>query len=358
MVLLCNIAAPFLWDKRMRKNRGIKMFDMDIGIDLGTANVLVFVKGSGIVINQPSVVAFEKDTKKLIAIGTKAKKMMGRQPDNISVIRPLKQGVISDYTVTERMLKAFIKMANGKRKTIRRPKICICVPSGVTEVERRAVEDAAYRTGARSVMIMEEPVAAAIGADVDIQQPYGTMVVDIGGGTLDVAVISLGGLVVNRSLKIAGDDFNEALVKYVRRTYNLLIGEPTAERVKLEIGSVYRRPEDIEVEVKGRNLVNGLPGTVKISANETIEAFSEVISQIMDTIHSVLESCPPELIGDISQRGIILSGGGSLIYGFEQLVEEKTGIHAMVVDQALEAVALGAGKAVEMIKKLQGKGEK
>lgn len=329
------------------------MFDMDIGIDLGTANVLVFVKGMGVVINQPSVVAFEKGTKKLVAIGTKAKKMIGRVPENIEVIRPLKQGVISDYTVTEKMLKAFIKQAMSKKSTFRRPKICICVPSGVTEVERRAVEDAAYRTGARAVLIMEEPVAAAIGADIDITQPCGNMVIDIGGGTTDIAIISLGGLVVNRSLKVAGDDYNEAMIKYIRRKYNLLIGEPTAEEIKVEIGSIFPRAADDYMEVKGRNLVNGLPDRVQVSANETIEAFSEVTAQIINAVLGVLETCPPELAADISQRGIILSGGGSLIYGMEQLIEAKTGIHAMVVDQALEAVALGAGKSVEFIHKLQ-----
>lgn len=329
------------------------MFDMDIGIDLGTANVLVYVKGMGVVINQPSVVAFEKDTKKLVAIGTKAKKMIGRVPENIEVIRPLKQGVISDYTVTEKMLKAFIKQAMSRKTSFRRPKVCICVPSGVTEVERRAVEDAAYRTGARSVLIMEEPVAAAIGANVDIIQPCGNMVVDIGGGTTDIAVISLGGLVVNRSLKVAGDDYNDAMIKYVRRKYNLLIGEPTAEEIKMEIGSVYPRATDDYMEVKGRNLVNGLPDRIQVSANETVEAFSEVTAQIINAILGVLEICPPELAADIAQRGIVLSGGGSLIYGMEQLIEAKTGLQGIVVEQALEAVALGAGKSVEFMNRLK-----
>ena len=329
------------------------MFDMDIGIDLGTANVLVYVKGMGVVINQPSVVAFEKDTKKLIAIGTKAKRMIGRTPENIDVIRPLKQGVISDYTVTEKMLKAFIKQAMNRKTKLRRPKVCICVPSGVTEVERKAVEDAAYLTGARSVLIMEEPIAAAIGANIDIIQPCGNLVVDIGGGTTDIAVISLGGLVVNRSLKVAGDDYNEAMIKYIRRKYNLLIGEPTAEAVKIKIGSVFPRPVDEYMEVKGRNLVNGLPDRVQVSANETIEAFGEVTTQIMNAMLNVLEICPPELAADISQRGIILSGGGSMIYGMEQLIERKTGIQAVVVEQALEAVALGAGKSVEVMSKLK-----
>lgn len=322
------------------------MPSVDIGIDLGTANVLVYVKDKGIVINQPTVVAFEKSTKKLIAIGTKAKKMIGKEPENIAVIRPLKQGVISDYTVTERMLKAFIKTAMAKRKMLGRPRVCVCVPSGVTEVERRAVEDAVYRTGAKDVYIMEEPVAAAIGSEIDIEKAYGNLVVDIGGGTTDVAVISLGGIVVNRSLKVAGDDYNEALIKYVRRKYNLLIGEPTAEAAKIEIGSVYPREQNVTMEIKGRNLMNGLPDSVTISAEETREAFSEVTIQVIDAICGILESTPPELVADIAERGIILTGGGSMIYGIDLLVKEKTGIEAFVVKAALEAVALGAGKTV------------
>ncbi len=322
------------------------MLDVDIGIDLGTANVLVYVKGKGVVINQPSVVAFEKGSKKLIAIGTKAKKMIGKEPSNISVIRPLKHGVISDYTVTERMLKAFIKTAMQKRKMMGRPKICVCVPSGVTEVERRAVEDAVYKTGAKAVYIMEEPVAAAIGADVDIGQPYGNMIVDIGGGTTDIAIISLGGIVVNKSLKVAGDDYNEAIIKYVRKKYNLLIGEPTAESVKMEIGSVYPREEEVTADIRGRNLVNGLPSKITMTATDTIEATSEVTMQIVEGILRVLEVAPPELISDILEHGIMLAGGGSLMYGFDKVVKEHTGIETSVVEGALESVALGAGKSV------------
>ncbi len=323
---------------------------VDIGIDLGTANSLVYVKDKGIVIDQPTVVAFEKDTKNLIAIGTKAKQMIGRTPSNIDVIRPLKQGVISDYTVTERMLKAFIKKAISARKIFGKPKICICVPSGVTEVERKAVEDAAYWTGAKDVQIMEEPVAAAIGANIDIDQAFGHLVVDIGGGTSDVAVISLGGIVINDSLKVAGDDFNDALIKYVRRKYNLLIGETTAEEAKIEIGSAIVREEPATMEIKGRNLINGLPDRVMITSDETAEAFQEVIIQILDTIHNILELTPPELVADISQKGIIMTGGGSLLSGFAQLVEQSTGIHAYVVDTALQGVALGAGKAAMFMK--------
>ncbi|MCM1158452.1 MAG: rod shape-determining protein [Bacteroidales bacterium] len=327
------------------------MFDMDIGIDLGTANVLVYVKGKGIVINQPSVVAFEKKTKKLIALGNKAKLMMGKEPANIEVIRPLKQGVISDFTVTERMLKAFIETAMQKKKMLSRPRVCVCVPSGITEVEKRAVEDSVYHTGAKHVDIMEEPIAAAIGADIDIAMPRGNMIVDIGGGTSDVAVISLGGIVESNSLKLAGDDYNEAMIKYIRRTYNLLIGEPTAEKIKMTVGSVYPREEPVTMEVKGRDLVTGFPARIIVSSEETIEAFAEVTAQILDTIHNVLEISPPELIADIAEHGIVLTGGGSLIYGMDKLVEESTGIHALVSPAALEAVVVGAGKSVNYLNK-------
>ena len=321
------------------------MFDMDIGIDLGTANVLVYVKGKGIVINQPSVVAFEKKSKRLIAIGNKAKQMMGKEPDYIEVIRPLRQGVISDYTVTERMLKTFIETAMQKKKMLSRPRICVCVPSGVTELERRGVEDALYHSGAKHVDIMEEPIAAAIGAGIDIALPRGNMIVEIGGGTTDVAVISLGGIVESNSLKIAGDDYNEAIIKYIRRTYNLLIGEPTAEKIKMTIGTVYPREEPVTMEVMGRDLVTGFPARILVSSEETIEAFAEVTAQILDTIHNVLEISPPELIADIAESGILLSGGGSLIYGMDRLVSDSTGIRAMVSPNALEAVVVGAGKS-------------
>lgn len=327
------------------------MFDMDIGIDLGTANVLVYVKGKGIVINQPSVVAFEKRSKKLIAIGNKAKAMMGKAPDNIEVIRPLKQGVISDYMVTERMLKTFIETAMQKKRMFSRPRICVCVPSGVTELEKRGVEDAVYHSGAKNVEIMEEPIAAAIGADIDISLPRGNMIVDIGGGTTDVAVISLGGIVVSNSLKLAGDDYNDAIIKYIRRTYNLLIGEPTAESIKMKVGSVYPREEPVSMEVKGRDLMTGFPARIVVSSEETIEAFAEVTAQILDTIHNVLEISPPELVADIAEHGIVLTGGGSLMHGMDKLVEESTGIHAYVAPTALEAVVVGAGRSVNYIGK-------
>ncbi|MBP3325468.1 MAG: rod shape-determining protein [Coprococcus sp.] len=324
---------------------------MDIGIDLGTSNVLVSVRGRGVVINQPSVVAYEVATKRIIAIGTKAKKMIGKTPDTIEVVRPLIKGVISDYTITERMLKAFIRSAMEKRTGMGRPKICVCVPSGVTEVERRAVEDAVYRTGAKSVYVMEEPLAAAVGASVDIFEAKGNMVVDIGGGTTDIAVVSLGGAVESHSIKCAGDDYNAAMIRYVRRKYNLLIGEQTAEKAKIAVGSVYPREENIEFVIKGRDLIRGLPKAITITANETIEAFAEPTTQIMNAIHNVLEIAPPELVADISIAGIVLTGGGSLIYGMDKLIKEKTGIEAYVSEKALEAVALGAGMSVSLASK-------
>jgi len=324
---------------------------MDIGIDLGTSNVLVSVRGRGVVINQPSVVAYEVATKRIIAIGTKAKKMIGKTPDTIEVVRPLIKGVISDYTITERMLKAFIRSAMEKRTGMGRPKICVCVPSGVTEVERRAVEDAVYRTGAKSVYVMEEPLAAAVGASVDIFEAKGNMVVDIGGGTTDIAVVSLGGAVESHSIKCAGDDYNAAMIRYVRRKYNLLIGEQTAEKAKIAVGSVYPREENIEFIIKGRDLIRGLPKAITITANETIEAFAEPTTQIMNAIHNVLEIAPPELVADISIAGIVLTGGGSLIYGMDKLIKEKTGIEAYVSEKALEAVALGAGMSVSLASK-------
>lgn len=319
------------------------MLSVDIGVDLGTSNVLISVRGRGVVVNQPSVVAYETSTKKIIAIGSKAKKMIGKTPDAIEVVRPLRKGVISELSVTEKMLNAFIKSAMAKRTGVGRPKICVCVPSGVTEVERRAVEDAVYRTGAKTVFVMEEPLAAAIGAAVDIYEAKGNMVVDIGAGTTDLAVISLGGAVVSQSIKCAGDDFNEAMIRYMRRKYNLLIGEQTAEKAKIAIGTVYPRKEDVSFVVKGRDLIKGLPKAITVTGNETIEAFSEPVSHIMNAIHGVLEVAPPELIADISVSGIVLTGGGSLMYGFEKLIKEKTGIDAYVSEKALEAVAIGAG---------------
>ena len=321
---------------------------MDIGIDLGTASILVYVKGKGVVLKEPSVVAFDRDTNRIKAIGEEARLMLGRTPGNIVAVRPLRQGVISDYTVTEKMLKYFISKAVGKQR-FRKPLISICVPSGVTEVERKAVEDAAFQAGARDVKIIEEPIAAAIGAGIDIARPCGNMIVDIGGGTSDIAVISLGGTVVSTSIKIAGDDFDDAIVRYMRKKHNLLIGERTAEDIKIRIGSAYPRPEVETVDVRGRNLVTGLPKTVTVSSDETEEALREVTSQIVDAVHSVLERTPPELAADIADRGIVLTGGGALLHGLEDLIEENTGITTMTAEEPLTAVAIGTGKYIEFL---------
>lgn len=324
------------------------MLGSDIGIDLGTASVLVYVKGKGVVLKEPSVVAFDRDTNKIKAIGEEARLMLGRTPGNIVAVRPLRQGVISDYTVTEKMLKYFIQKAVGKQR-FRKPRISVCVPSQVTEVEKKAVEDATYQAGARDVAIIEEPIAAAIGAGIDISRPCGNMIVDIGGGTTDIAVISLGGTVVSTSIKIAGDDFDEAIVRYMRKKHNLLIGERTAEDIKIKIGSAYRRPEVATLDVRGRNLVTGLPKTITVTSDETEEALKETTSQIVEAVHSVLEKTPPELAADIADRGIVLTGGGCLLYGLEQLIEEKTGINTMTADDPMTAVAIGTGKFVEFL---------
>ena len=321
---------------------------MDIGIDLGTASILVYVKGKGVVLKEPSVVAFDRDTNRIKAIGEEARLMLGRTPGNIVAVRPLRQGVISDYTVTEKMLKYFISKAVGKQR-FRKPLISICVPSGVTEVERKAVEDAAFQAGARDVKIIEEPIAAAIGAGIDIARPCGNMIVDIGGGTSDIAVISLGGTVVSTSIKIAGDDFDDAIVRYMRKKHNLLIGERTAEDIKIRIGSAYPRPEVETVDVRGRNLVTGLPKTITVTSKETEEALHDTTLQIVDAVHSVLEKTPPELAADIADRGIVLTGGGSLLYGLEELIESKTGITTMTAEEPMTAVAIGTGKYVEFL---------
>lgn len=320
----------------------------DIGIDLGTASILVYVKGKGVVLKEPSVVAFDRDTNRIKAIGEEARLMLGRTPGNIVAVRPLRQGVISDYTVTEKMLKYFIQKAVGKQR-FRKPLISICVPSQVTEVERKAVEDAAFQAGARDVKIIEEPIAAAIGAGIDIARPCGNMIVDIGGGTSDIAVISLGGTVVSASIKIAGDDFDDAIVRYMRKKHNLLIGERTAEDVKIRIGSAYPRPESVTVDVRGRNLVTGLPKTITVTSEETEEALKDTTSQIVEAVHSVLEKTPPELAADIADRGIVLTGGGSLLYGLEELIESKTGITTMTAEDPMTAVAIGTGRYVEFL---------
>ena len=320
----------------------------DIGIDLGTASILVYIRGKGVVLKEPSVVAFDRDTDKIKAIGEEARLLLGRTPGHLEAVRPVRQGVISDDRVTEKMMKHFIQKAMGK-KTFRTPRIAVCVPSGVTEVERKAVEDATMMAGARDVFIIEEPIAAAIGAGIDIWKPCGNMIVDIGGGTSDIAVISLGGRVVSASVKTAGDDFDEAIVRYMRKKHNLLIGERTAEDLKIKIGSAYKRTEVDYMDVRGRNLVTGLPRTVKVSSEEMEEALRETTAQIVETIHGVLEKTPPELAADIADRGIVLTGGGSLLRGLEDLIESKTGINTMTAEDPMTAVAIGTGKYVEFL---------
>ena len=325
----------------------------DIGIDLGTASVLVYVKGKGVVLNEPSVVAINKDDGRLLSVGADAQAMLGRTPGNIVAIRPLREGVISDYDMTERMLKEFIRKVSGSFHHIFKPRVIICVPSGITEVEERAVVDAGLQSGASHVYLIEEPVAAAIGAGIDITKPEGHMVVDIGGGTSDIAVISLKGVVESASIKVAGDQFNEAIVKYMRRKHNILIGKRTAEELKIGIACLVPRAEVGIQEVKGRCLTTGLPKSVKISSVELVEAIAEPARDILETIHMVLERTPPELVADLAQNGIIMAGGGSLIYGFDQLVEKDTGIRTTVVDDALSCAAFGSGKMLMNLNDMQ-----
>ena len=319
-------------------------FSKDIGIDLGTASILVYIKGKGVVLREPSVVAIDKNTGKLLKVGTDAQQMLGRTPGNIVAIRPLREGVISDYDMTERMLKEFIRKVTSFR--LFKPRIIICVPSGITEVEERAVIDAGIQAGARRVYLIEEPLAAAIGAGIDIAKPDGHMVVDIGGGTSDIAVISLSGIVESSSIKIAGDQFDEAVIKYIRRKHNVLVGERTAEELKMQIGCVYPPEEEKSVEIKGRSLMTGLPQTFTVTSSEMIEAFEEPCSRILEAIHSVLERTPPELVADISTNGIIMTGGGSLVQGFDKLIESRTGIETHVADDAISCVAYGTGKKI------------
>ena len=327
-------------------------FAKDIGIDLGTASVLVYVKGKGVVLNEPSVVAIDKNTGKLLKVGGDAQAMLGRTPGNIVAIRPLREGVISDYDMTERMLREFLHKVTGGFQLFK-PRVIICVPSGITEVEERAVVDAGIQAGARRVYLIEEPVAAAIGAGIDISKPDGHMVVDIGGGTSDIAVISLSGVVESASIKVAGDQFNESIVKSMRRKHNVLVGERTAEQMKIEIGCVYPQEEDSSIEVKGRCLVTGLPKTITVHASEMLEAFEEPVERILEAIHSVLERTPPELVGDISNNGIVMTGGGSLVKGFAQLVEARTGIHTQVAEDAISCVAEGTGKSLDSVAYMQ-----
>ena len=323
----------------------------DLGIDLGTATVLVYVKGKGILLKEPSVVAINKNNNEVLAVGEEARKMIGRTPGNIVAVRPLRDGVISDYDVTEKMLKAFIKKACGKGRVIA-PKVMVCIPSQATEVEKRAVVDATMNSGAKKVHLIEEPLAAAIGAGLDITKPDGHMIVDIGRGTTDIAVISLGGVVIRESIKIAGDKFDEAITRFVRNKYKILIGEKTAEDLKVTIGSVFKGSRNLTTTMKGRNLITGLPDEIVISTEELRGALMEPVSLIVESVKSVLEKTPPELSADIIEKGILMTGGGALIDGLDRLIEENTGITVRIAENSVEAVAIGTGEVLNYVSKL------
>lgn len=320
----------------------------DIGIDLGTANIRVYIEEKGIVINEPSAIAVNRNTGEMIAVGEEARKMMGRAPGDIIIVRPLREGVISNYHDTERMLRYFIRKVIG-RKGLIKPRILVCVPSGVTEVEQRALIEVALEAGARQAHLIEEPIAAAIGAGIDIGSPYGNMVVDIGGGTTDVAVISLGSTVVSESVKMAGDGLDQAIIRYMRNKHHILIGERTAADIKGNIGSAYPRREQLFMEVTGRGLHTGYPQTIALSSNETVEALEEALNIMLETVFRVLERTPPELTGDIAETGICMTGGGSLLYGLDRLISERTGIPCYVAEDAISCVVRGTGIALNDI---------
>nr|WP_314227742.1 rod shape-determining protein [uncultured Kingella sp.] len=328
-----------------------RYFSNDIAIDLGTANTLIYIKGKGIVLDEPSVVAVQVDSagrKETLAVGTEAKKMLGRTPGSIQAIRPMKDGVIADFVVTGKMLKAFIRKVNNS-KWAAAPRIVICVPCGATPVERKAIGDSAQEAGASAVYLIEEPMAAAIGAGLPIEEPTGSMVVDIGGGTTEVGVISLNGVVYSHSIRVGGDTFDEAIIQYIRRNYGMLIGEASAEEIKKRIGSAFPSTEVSEMEVKGRNLAEGIPRSFTITSNEVLEALADPLSQIVQAVRSALEQTPPELGADIAERGLVLTGGGALLKGLDRLLAEETGLPVLIAEDALTCVARGSGKALEMI---------
>ncbi len=327
-------------------------FTNDIGIDLGTANTLVYVKDRGIVLREPSVVAIQQGTKKVLAVGDEAKRMLGRTPGNIIAVRPLKDGVIADFEITEAMLKAFITKVQNRLK-LRPPRVVIAVPSGITEVEKRAVQDSARHAGAREVHLIEEPMAAAIGVGLPVQEAAGNMIVDIGGGTTEVAIISLAGIVYSRSVRVAGDELDESIINYMRRAYNLMVGERTAEEIKIKIGSAYPPEKETTLEVRGRDLVAGLPKTLTITSQEVREALMEPVSVIVESVRITLERCPPELSADLVERGIVLAGGGALLRGLDRLLAEETGLPVHVAEDPLSAVAEGTGKVLEEFRYLR-----
>ena len=327
-------------------------FTKDMGIDLGTANTLVYVKGKDIVIREPSVVAIQTNTKQVLAVGEEAKKMIGRTPGNIVAIRPLKDGVIADFDITQNMLKYFIKRAT-QRRSIFQPRVVICVPSGVTEVEKRAVEEAAIHAGARDAYLIEEPMAAAIGAGLPVHEATGSLIVDVGGGTTEVAVISLGGIVTSKSIRIGGDELDESIVNYIKKEYSLMIGERTAEDVKITIGSANLNAKETKMNIRGRDLISGLPKTIEITSKEIYEAMREPIYNILEAIKSTLEKTPPELAADIMEQGIMLSGGGALLDGIDLLIKSETGMPVHIAENPLDCVAIGTGKALESIEILK-----
>ncbi|MFC4776461.1 rod shape-determining protein [Paenibacillus sp. GCM10023252] len=332
-------------------------FSKDLGIDLGTANTLVFVKGKGIVVREPSVVALRTDTKTIEAVGEDAKKMIGRTPGHIRAVRPMKDGVIADFETTATMIKYFIRQAQKQRSLFpKHPNVMICVPSGITAVEKRAVEDAAKQAGAREAYTIEEPFAAAIGADLPVWEPTGSMVVDIGGGTTEVAVISLGGIVTSRSIRVAGDEMDEAVIQYIKRLYNLMIGERTSEQLKMEIGSAMPLDQPESIEIRGRDLVSGLPKTLAITSDEICEALTDTVNSIVDAVKITLEKCPPELSADIMDRGIVLTGGGALLRNLDKLLQRETGMPVIVADNPLDCVAIGTGRSLDHIHLFKNKG--
>ena len=323
----------------------------DIGIDLGTTNCLVYSTGKGLVLQEPSVVVYDKDTEKIRAIGEEAKQMSNHVNSNMEVIRPIRQGVIVDFVVLEKMLKYFITKAMGRR-AFRKPRISVCVPSGITEIERKAVEEATYQAGAREVYLVEEPIAAAIGAGVDITKPFGNLSVDIGGGTTDIAVISIGGVVVSSTIKVAGDSFDQAIISYIRKTHGLFISEDAAETIKVRIGTAVEEANPQVMEVKGRNVLTGLPKKIKLTSEEIREALKDATGQIVEAVHGILEKTPPELVADIVDRGIVLAGGGALLKGMDTLIEQRTGVNTLTVQDAMHVVAVGTGMYAEIMNRM------
>ena len=323
----------------------------DIGIDLGTTNCLVYSTGKGLVLQEPSVVVYDKDTEKIRAIGEEAKQMSNHVNSNMEVIRPIRQGVIVDFVVLEKMLKYFITKAMGRR-AFRKLRISVCVPSGITEIERKAVEEATYQAGAREVYLVEEPIAAAIGAGVDITKPFGNLIVDIGGGTTDIAVISIGGVVVSSTIKVAGDSFDQAIISYIRKTHGLFISEDAAETIKVRIGTAVEEANPQVMEVKGRNVLTGLPKKIKLTSEEIREALKDATGQIVEAVHGILEKTPPELVADIVDRGIVLAGGGALLKGMDTLIEQRTGVNTLTVQDAMHVVAVGTGMYAEIMNRM------